>query len=260
MPKWAEPGAMRKRLHFQSPTNGQDTSGAPTTSWATYYTCWGSIEVLRSAMQYDPAQFVAETFYTVVIRYPGASISISPQDKIVCGSEAYQIQTVMDIQKLHRQVQLLVYQLNQAEGGVAGQMDDVEVTIEGWENMEHKLQEMGPALAREALVDALQQAGDILKEALEANAPIGSPPHDPHPGALAGSIEMVTVLEILSDAGIIWIGPDKRAYWGAFAEFGTVHEPAKPWMRPAFDMVKQQAVDKFIEVMERHLPDVVEKL
>jgi HK97 gp10 family phage protein len=133
---------------------------------------------------------------------------------------------------------------------------DEEVTITGLEDVERKLQELGPKLAKEALVDALQAGGAILKQALEEFAPIG-PSKDPHQGALQGSIEMLTYLELLNDRGIISIGPDRRVFWGRFSEFGTCKEPARPWMRPAFDSAKQQALDKFIAVLEERIPQLV---
>lgn len=39
-----------------------------------------------------------------------------------------------------------------------------------------------------------------------------------------------------------WLGPDARHWWGGFGEFGTVHEAAHPWMRPAFDGYKDQVL------------------
>jgi HK97 gp10 family phage protein len=34
------------------------------------------------------------------------------------------------------------------------------------------------------------------------------------------------------------------AYYGKFSEYGTVHEPARPWIRPAFDESKEEAYQK----------------
>jgi HK97 gp10 family phage protein len=38
----------------------------------------------------------------------------------------------------------------------------------------------------------------------------------------------------------------KRAYWGLFNEFGTSKMAAQPFMRPAFDTKRREALDAFI--------------
>ena len=49
------------------------------------------------------------------------------------------------------------------------------------------------------------------------------------------------------------IGPAKgditKAYYGKFSEYGSSHEPARPWMRPAFDESKEEAFQKIEQVM-----------
>lgn len=37
------------------------------------------------------------------------------------------------------------------------------------------------------------------------------------------------------------------AWWGGFAEFGTVKEQARPWLRPAFDTKKSDALDAMVD-------------
>ena len=39
-----------------------------------------------------------------------------------------------------------------------------------------------------------------------------------------------------------------NAFWGSFSEFGTSHQPAKPWFRPAFDGSQSAAFQKMAEV------------
>jgi HK97 gp10 family phage protein len=133
-----------------------------------------------------------------------------------------------------------------------------EVEVFGIQDVEQKLRDLGPKLAKKALVASLKAGGEVLREALEENAPVG-PPTDPHSGQLAESMEMVVSLVILDNEGMISVGPDKDAFWGRFSEFGTVNEPARPWMRPAFDQAKYEALDKFTAEMAAHIPDLVEE-
>lgn len=115
--QWTSPGDYRKRLTFQSNAGTQDSSGQPTNTWTTYYTCWGAIGIHHGAMVYDPGQFASQSFYLISCRYPGSSVVINPQDIITCEGETYLIQVVMDIEKKHRELQILAYSIDQPEGG-----------------------------------------------------------------------------------------------------------------------------------------------
>ena len=44
-------------------------------------------------------------------------------------------------------------------------------------------------------------------------------------------------------------GDITKAYYGKFSEYGTSNEPARPWMRPAFDESKEEAFQKIEQVM-----------
>jgi HK97 gp10 family phage protein len=127
--------------------------------------------------------------------------------------------------------------------------------IESLQELEQKLQALTPKLAREAVVDAISQAGMIIKRQMEELAPVG-PSTDPHQGALEGSIEMLVAIETFESGVIATIGPDARAFWGYFSEYGTCKEPARPWARPAFDLSKQQALDKFLAVLTERIEAV----
>jgi HK97 gp10 family phage protein len=130
-----------------------------------------------------------------------------------------------------------------------------EVTVTGLNELSAKLRELTPNLVKRALIDSLRQSGEVFRDALEEYAPVGPPP-DPHSGQLAESMKIVVKLDILKDQGIARIGPTQDAFWGRFSEFGTVHEAAKPWMRPAYDAVKNDALDKFVATMKSHLPEL----
>lgn len=41
------------------------------------------------------------------------------------------------------------------------------------------------------------------------------------------------------------------AYWWRFNEFGTKHQPARPFMRPAFDMVQNRIIRIFKERLKK---------
>jgi HK97 gp10 family phage protein len=41
----------------------------------------------------------------------------------------------------------------------------------------------------------------------------------------------------------LWIGPDRKHFYGFFGEFGTVHQSERPFMRPAFDHHAKGVID-----------------
>ena len=141
-------------------------------------------------------------------------------------------------------------------------MDEV-VEITGLEDIERRLHELGPKLATKALKKALTAAGEVMQAAVEARAPYGphrfKSSHEVIYGALQQSIDVVTQMLVLEDGGMVRVGPDKRAFWALFLEFGTCKMAAHPFIRPAFDDCKQDALDAFVDVMQDMLPSVVKE-
>lgn len=116
MTKWTPAGAMRKRLTFLSgDDSGTDSMGSPLQAWASYYECWGSIDIHGGQLLYDPSEFVDKTTYMLAVRYPGTTVSIAPQDRISCDGQTYVIAAVMDKDKFHRELTIIAYQLDQSE-------------------------------------------------------------------------------------------------------------------------------------------------
>jgi HK97 gp10 family phage protein len=57
-------------------------------------------------------------------------------------------------------------------------------------------------------------------------------------------------------AGAIAVGPNKKAFWATFMEFGTSHQKAFPFARPAFEAKKADVVATFIESVKHRLEEV----
>lgn len=53
---------------------------------------------------------------------------------------------------------------------------------------------------------------------------------------------------------------DKDAYYGRFVEFGTSKMPARPFLRPAFEALKDQALQKFKNELARQISVKAKKL
>lgn len=61
------------------------------------------------------------------------------------------------------------------------------------------------------------------------------------PGQLRESM-MTTVSDQTATGAVAKIGPGRPGFYGAFEEFGTDRQLAKPWLRPAFDEKLAEAV------------------
>lgn len=46
---------------------------------------------------------------------------------------------------------------------------------------------------------------------------------------------------------IALIGPTKKGFVAGFAELGTAHQPARPFIGPGFDQTYEDAIDIFVE-------------
>jgi HK97 gp10 family phage protein len=135
--------------------------------------------------------------------------------------------------------------------------------------LERKIQDLGPKLSRKILRKAVAAVGAMWIEEMQARVPTDT-------GDLRESISM----KVTTKAGKqgapshakVQVGPawdvfvkgtksqessQQAAIYAMFSEFGTKHEPARPWMRPTFDATKQKAVDIFVDILTENLDDAV---
>ena len=129
-----------------------------------------------------------------------------------------------------------------------------EVEVVGAEDLAKLLEELGPDLVKKALRDALNYSGAVLQEAQAAAAPVMQVPHGPHPPEqLKLDVRRVVRLKPAEGSGVVAVGPSTHSFYGSFAEFGTAHQQAKPWMRPAWDQSIDGAMATFEEVIAAYL-------
>lgn len=56
------------------------------------------------------------------------------------------------------------------------------------------------------------------------------------------------------------VGPLRRAFYLMFREFGTSHQPARPWARPAFEESKRAALDKIGKALGKSIKKAAARL
>jgi SPP1 family predicted phage head-tail adaptor len=106
-------GSLRKKLSFQS-LGGTPNSMGELTTWTTYYSCRGSVQILRAQLAYSTGDFIAQSTYDVRIRYT-ATQSFSVGDRFLTeDGTVFQIDVVMNVQMRNREIQILSHVINQA--------------------------------------------------------------------------------------------------------------------------------------------------
>jgi len=106
------------------------------------------------------------------------------------------------------------------------------------------------------IVRALRAGSQPCLELATANAP-NDPDTD---GSRIADNMGVVVSDQTATGAVARIGPKKWNYIGRFAEFGTKHQPAEPWLRPAFDATLDQAVQIIGDVVGTEIEKEMKKI
>lgn len=142
-------------------------------------------------------------------------------------------------------------------------IDNFKLDIHGMKEVENALLSLPAAVAGRALTGAIRDAGKPLLEDMQASAPVGTVAVKVkdvrslnrrigkggegvlvQPGQLKGRIKMRSQKAVGRNR--VRAGAKKgevvrvrigvfRAYYANFVEFGTKHQPARPFLRPAIN-------------------------
>jgi head-tail adaptor len=105
-------GALRKKLSFQS-LGGTPNSMGEKTTWTTYYTCRGSVNILRSQMLYSPGDFISQAVYDVRIRWTSSQTFGVGNRFLTEDGTVFQLDAVMNVGMRNREIQMLAHVINQ---------------------------------------------------------------------------------------------------------------------------------------------------
>lgn len=143
--------------------------------------------------------------------------------------------------------------------------DDVEVTVEGLDALGRELDRMPFKFAQNIQRAALQAAGEVFAVEMVARAPVAPQASHPEsePGELRDSIDVAVRLGKNLDVSTAKVGPlyNKSKYsdknrthspgiYGKFVEYGTSKMGPQPFMRPAFQAGKENAVQAYAKVVD----------
>lgn len=122
----------------------------------------------------------------------------------------------------------------------------VTVRFEGGDELAANLAKLSIPLSKKIMREALTEAGEPIRAMAARLAP-----H--HPGApdLRDHIGIGPVRS--SEQGAVAVGPTREFYYGFFQEFGTRHNRAHAFMRPAFDIQAPKALGILGQALWREL-------
>lgn len=113
-----------------------------------------------------------------------------------------------------------------------------DLKITGARELNAALLELSSEVAGRLGQNAVRAGARVVAAEAKLRVPVDT-------GALKRSIRVFTDRERKDGERTAYAGT--RLFYGKFSEFGTAHEPARQWLRPAIDEGGQRAVDKMTD-------------
>lgn len=138
--------------------------------------------------------------------------------------------------------------------------------LDGSKELEAALKALGAEVATKAGVQATRKATNVMRDAVRDNAPRGEQSSKRtwrnkdgsqgrgDYGRLHQNIKTRKVRSRRRQTVSFQVTTGS-AFWGRFSEFGTEHEPARPWFKPALD----QVAGKVVAAIGTELKKAIEK-
>ena len=118
---------------------------------------------------------------------------------------------------------------------------NVSMTFTGGQELARNLSALPSALSFKVQQNALQKAAEPMRAEAEALAPRG--PDAPHIAQhIIIGIPKGELADVHEGQPVVAFGPAKEFFYGFFWEFGWIRHPAHPFMRPAFDEKRAEAL------------------
>lgn len=126
--------------------------------------------------------------------------------------------------------------------------------IEGLKHAQEQFHSLSDKMQRKVLRDTMRNAGRIVVKDARRRAPRGKT------GELKKSIAIKVSVKKAISTILIGIKRSSRArFYAHLVEFGTVHSPPKPFMRPAFDSGKRSIVESVAKGLNKTIARVASK-
>ena len=99
---------LRNRVALQTGTDSKDGSGVPEQSWATTTTRWAEVRPLRGVEAFQAAQLNADVDHMVTMRYDATVGAATPKNRLLWGSRAFDILSVVNVDERDEWLEFLV--------------------------------------------------------------------------------------------------------------------------------------------------------
>lgn len=131
---------------------------------------------------------------------------------------------------------------------------ETEIKMTGFDELEKVLKALPGELAKRDLNTSLRKGANHMRDAAQAKVPIDE-------GDLKDSLKVQKQKADNSEEVKLTLSPSKpKGFHAHFVEFGTVKNPAQPFMRPAFDETKGEATKIIIDYLANKVTKTAIKL
>lgn len=96
-----------RRISLQSATKTKSASGHPTNSWSNYATIWARIRTLSGNEKVRNDQVVGLLSMEVTIRYSSDVSCVKVSDRVVYGSDIFDIKDVRNVDEKNIEIRML---------------------------------------------------------------------------------------------------------------------------------------------------------
>lgn len=127
---------------------------------------------------------------------------------------------------------------------------DVKISIDGVKELNDLLQKLPDKIEKKALDNAMRTGANVVKKAAQSKAPVNT-------GLLRDSIK-VKKDSSQQKAGAFQVGifKERKKHYPFYAhmiEFGTSKMQAQPFLRPAFDENRAEALKRIVERLAKSI-------
>ena len=133
------------------------------------------------------------------------------------------------------------------------------ISIAGLADLERNLLDFPDRVAKKILGGAIRAGAVVIQKEARSLAPVSPGPHKVgkgtksvlvQPGHLKKNIKVRLAPRKSREVPITyWVYVSKKAWYWRFPEFGTSKAGARPFLRPAFDTMKEKATERIREYM-----------
>jgi len=147
-------------------------------------------------------------------------------------------------------------------------MLELKVEFHGLREIDELLKQLPKQVAGRVLTAGLRAGGNVIRAEAKRTAPRRADPgakpisSSSKKGRLPGYLRASIIVRAIREAGTsakVIVGPSRRAFYGRFSEFGTSRQPARPWLRPAFDRTREAALKAIKESLGRNVALAAER-